>query len=213
MDMILEIPKGQLIKLLFKQIDSLFFLEKQEKKIIELTIDTVLTRCSRCFFDNPNKYYSKLIDGLKYTYFSPFQSAQYTIYLYYFSNTLSATATKLADKIYYLNKVMNGCDLYHQVELPDIFMLDHPVGSVMGRAKYGSNFSFGQNCTVGNNNNIYPIIGKSVRMCASSSIIGNCKISDFVILGAGCLVKDQDVPKNTLVFGSSPNLIFKRIKE
>lgn len=28
---------------------------------------------------------------------------------------------------------MNGCDLYHEVNLPHYFTLDHPVGSVMGR--------------------------------------------------------------------------------
>lgn len=52
---------------------------------------------------------------------------------------------------------MNGCDLYHEVNLPHYFTLDHPVGSVMGRAEYGEGFSFGQNCTVGNNKGIYPV--------------------------------------------------------
>lgn len=37
---------------------------------------------------------------------------------------------------------MNGCDLYHEVNLPHYFTLDHPVGSVMGRAEYGEGFQF-----------------------------------------------------------------------
>ena len=104
---------------------------------------------------------------------------------------------------------MNGCDLYHEVNLPHYFTLDHPVGSVMGRAEYGEGFSFGQNCTVGNNKGIYPVLGENVRMCANSSIIGNCRIGDNVIIGANSGVKDEDVPDNSIVFGFSPHLIIK----
>lgn len=106
---------------------------------------------------------------------------------------------------------MNGLDLFYQVELPEYFTLDHPVGSVIGRGKYSNGFSFGQNCTVGNNK-IYPILGKKFRMCANSTILGNCKVGDNVTLGAGTLVKDQDIPSNSLVFGHSPNLIIKQKK-
>jgi serine O-acetyltransferase len=88
-------------------------------------------------------------------------------------------------------------------------MLDHPVGSVMGRAKYSDYFSFGQNCTVGNNHSIYPVIGDHVKMCASSMILGNCTIGNNVIIGAGACVKDENIPDNSLVFGNSPNLIIK----
>lgn len=125
---------------------------------------------------------------------------------------MSEPESRLADKVYYLNKMLNGCDLYHQVELPKFFRLDHPVGSVMGRAVYGEGFMFAQNCTVGNNKGIYPIIGENVRMCAYSSILGNCKIGNNVILGAHAAVKDTDIPDNSIVFGQSPNLILKKQK-
>lgn len=105
---------------------------------------------------------------------------------------------------------MNACDLYHEVELPSFFKLDHPVGSVMGRAKYGNGFSFTQNCTVGNNKGIYPIIGENVRMCANASIIGKCVIGNNVTIGANSGVKDEDIPDNSLVFGQSPHLIIKQ---
>lgn len=105
---------------------------------------------------------------------------------------------------------MNGCDLYHEVNLPGYFTLDHPVGSVMGRAEYGEGFDFGQNCTVGNNRGIYPVIGQKVSMCANSSIIGNCHIGNNVIIGANFGVKDEDIPDNCIMFGYSPNLIIKK---
>ena len=107
---------------------------------------------------------------------------------------------------------MNGCDMFYEVKLPEFFKLDHPVGSVLGRAQYGEGFTFGQNCSVGNNNGIYPVIGKNVKVCASGSIIGNSHIADNVIIGAYCCVKDQDVPANSIVFGQSPNLIIKEKK-
>lgn len=88
-------------------------------------------------------------------------------------------------------------------------MLDHPVGTVMGRANYSDYFSFAQNCTVGNNNGIYPTIGSKVRMCANSMILGNCIIGNNVTLGANCCVKDETIESDTIVFGSSPNLIIK----
>lgn len=107
---------------------------------------------------------------------------------------------------------MNGCDLYYEVNLSNYFTLDHPVGTVMGRAKYGEGFHFGQNCTVGNNRGIYPVIGENVRMCAHSSIIGSCRIGDSVTIGANSGVKDEDVPDNLIVFGYSPHLIIKAKK-
>ena len=133
---------------------------------------------------------------------------------YYFANTISYETGNqlLADKLYYLNKIMNACDLYHEVELPDFFTLDHPVGSVMGRARYGEGFSFSQNCTVGNNRGIYPTLGQNVQMCANSSIIGDCNIGDNVIIGANSGVKDENVPDNCIVFGYSPNLTIKQKK-
>ena len=91
-------------------------------------------------------------------------------------------------------------------------MLDHPLGSVMGRGSYGDYFSFGQNCTVGNNNNIYPLIGENVKMSSGSSILGNSTIGNNVIIGAGCIIKDQNVPSDVIVFGESPNLIIKQKK-
>jgi serine O-acetyltransferase len=72
----------------------------------------------------------------------------------------------------------------------------------MGRAKYGNGFSFSQNCTVGNNNGVYPIIGENVKMCMSSAILGKCNIENNVIIGAGAIVKDQDVHNNSIEFNN-----------
>lgn len=205
----LDITQEDIFKGIIRQLKAFFPVQNDEINILNSLTGEALHRCDICFSKNKNKYYSK--DGE--TYFDPYHSGQYTIFLYYLSNSIfrkNTSPIKLADKVYYLNKAMNGCDLFYEVELPDIFMLDHPVGSVMGRAKYGNYFSFGQNCSVGNNKGIYPVIGQHVYMSANSMIIGNSNIGDNVALGAGTCIKDQDIPANSLVFGSSPNLILKK---
>ena len=62
---------------------------------------------------------------------------------------------------------------------------------------------------VGNNNNVYPVLGKNVRMFSNSKIIGNSHIGNNVLVGANCFIKDCDIPDNVMVFGQSPNLIIK----
>jgi serine O-acetyltransferase len=54
---------------------------------------------------------------------------------------------------------LNGLDLYYQVEMPEVFFLDHAVGRVLGNGKYGNYFAFLQNCTVGNKKVIYRSLG------------------------------------------------------
>jgi serine O-acetyltransferase len=209
--MIFEIPKKAIIKGVIRQLNSFFSISADEISVIDSLSGIVFQRCEYNFLKNENKYYSRNSE----TYFSPYHSGQYTVFLYYFSNTIfkeEKDYLKLADKIYYLNRTMNGCDLFYEVELPEIFSLDHPLGSVMGRAKFGNYFAFSQTCTVGNNNNIFPVIGEHVTMSVNSMILGDSKIGNNVILGAGACVKDQDIPDNSMVFGNSPNLIIKNRK-
>lgn len=96
-------------------------------------------------------------------------------------------------------------------------LLGRLMDDVMGRAQYGEGFSFLQGCTVGGYTPIskipvYPTIGENVAMYANSTIIGNCTIGNNVNIGAGALVKNEDIPSDTNVFGQSPNLIIKSRK-
>lgn len=207
--MVTSIPLEEIPDLVNRQVGNFFPINDENKSLVKSLMGGVIKRLEKCFAPNPNKYYSR--DGE--TYFNPFHSGQYCIFLYFLSNEVwKAGNSLLADKIYYLNKIMNGFDMFYQVELPEFFILDHPVGSVIGRGHYSNGFSFGQNCTVGNNKGIYPTLGENFRMCANSTILGNCHVGDNVTLGAGALVKDQDIPSNSLVFGHSPNLIIKTKK-
>ena len=105
-------------------------------------------------------------------------------------------------------------DVSAKARLPSIFGAEHPQGTIMGRAEYGDGFFFYQGCTVGGDrdkegNLYYPKIGNNVRMYAHSAIIGKCVVGDNAQIGAGAIVKNQDIPANSIVFGQSPNLIIK----
>ena len=204
--MIMEIEFEGLVQLVSKQLGNIFiFDQEKEMPILESATRTALRRCEKCFEATQSKYYNK--EGK--TYFSPFHSGQNTIFLYFLSNSVFSDfpAFKgLADRIYYLNRTLNCADLFYEISLPQIFFLDHPLSSVMGRAIYGNYFSFSQNCTVGNNKGFYPEIGENMRMMSGSKILGKCKISDNVIISADTYVKDTDIPPCSIVFGKSPDL-------
>ena len=121
--MITSIPIEAIEKQLLQQLSSFFFLSEEDEMLINIKMGGVISRCEYCFSRTKNKYYS--CDGE--TYFNPYQSAQYTIFLYFFANTISQDTDNrlLADKLYYLNKIMNGCDLYHEVNLPHYFTLEN----------------------------------------------------------------------------------------
>lgn len=196
----------QLIK---HQVNNFFLLSDNESLIIDYCLPSALDATENCFKHSKNKYYS----SNNQVFFSIYHSGQYCIFLYFLARQVFTNYPKerdLADKIYYLNKALNGLDLFYEVNMPKIFHLDHPVGSVMGRATYGNNFSFNQLCTVGNNKGVFPTIGENVKMYSGSKILGNSKIGNNVHISANCYIKDEDIPDNSIVFGSSPNLVIKK---
>jgi serine O-acetyltransferase len=203
-----NMDQDHLLDLLERQLKSLLaFDPEKDGSTLRSALPVALQRSEYCFSHTRNKYYHQ--DGE--TYFNPFHSGQYCVFLYYLSNTVGkiAGAGDLADRLYYLNKILNSVDLYHAVTLPAVFGLDHPLGSVMGRAVYSDGLMFMQNCTIGNNRGIYPSLGRNVTLYSGAKILGACRIGHHVTLAANACVIDQDVPDYALVFGSSPHLTIK----
>lgn len=208
------INTNELLQQLYTQLRSHFLLSKEEESCIEQVLDCVLERCEKNYTASDSKYYHLKSGEI---IFNPYHSVQYMVFLYYLSNELykQQKPSILCDKVYYLNKIMNGVDLFYAIELPEVFSAEHPVGSVMGRAKYGDGFFFYQGCTIGGARykdglSYYPEVGKNVRLYAHSAVLGKSKIGDNVQIGAGAIVKNQDIPSDSIVFGESPNLIIKQ---
>lgn len=176
-------------------------------------LEEAIKRTSNCMKKNMSKYAVDLADDK--IPFSVFNSVQYCIFLYHMSRVafeMDGNGCN-AEKFYYLNKIMNAVDIFYEVELPTVWNVEHPLGSVMGRAKYSDYFFFYQGCTVGGNRRSYPQIGKYVVMYSNSKVLGDAKIGDNVIISANTYIKDENIPDNSIVFGQSPNLIIKNKDE
>lgn len=136
------------------------------------------------------------------------------------TNTLSSDECMryklIADKIYYLNIADTSVNLIYTNKLPIKLHCEHSHGSIVGNATFTDNSSLliYQQCTIGGNINLdYPNIDGDLIMYANTLLLGNTQIKGTVILSYGTSVYDAGLIENKIVFGQSPNLIFKDIKK
>jgi len=137
------------------------------------------------------------------------------MWLYLLSNELflQGASKELCSKVFLLNKKLHACDIFYEIALPSIFLLVHPLGTVLGRGNYSDFFVAYQRCGIGSNHDIFPTIGKHVTMRPGSAILGNSNIGDNCQLASETLVIDSNIPKNNLIFGNPSNQKLKQNKE
>jgi len=166
-----------------------------------------LERVEYCFSCINRKYYKT--DGV--VMFDHLNGDHMATLLYYFANTVwrESGDEGLPTKLFYVNKIMHGCDLYYSVAMPDVFLLVHPVGTVLGKARYGNYLVVYQNCTVGAVTDVYPTFGDGTILYSRSSILGDCQIGDDVVFAANALIVDTHVPSHTVVVGQYPDQRFE----
>ncbi len=141
--------------------------------------------------------------------FSHWHSDQYAIFLYYLANSAfrERPGHPIADKAYALNKALHALDAFYEVELPEIFAVQHPVGTVLGRATYSDYFICYHNCTVGANlDNDYPAFGRGVVMYGGSRVIGKTAVGDNSFVSTGAIVIDGGACEpDSVLHGIYPN--------
>lgn len=206
--MIATMGEAQIRSLLYRQASLLFPIEDEDAARIDAAFTGALARTEHCFSRVRNKYYRDDSEAR----FDPLHGCQWAAFLYLLSNEIWRSGGAVCDKLYAVSKALSGADLFYQVELPEVFFFDHPVGTVVGRASYSGYFVFGQGCTVGNNHGVYPTFDESVFMMNDSKVIGSCRIGDFVIIGANTYIKDREIPSGSLVFGQEPDVVIKEGK-
>jgi len=162
-----------------------------------------LDRVEHCFAHIHRKYYNE--GGA--LHFNHLNSDHMATLLYFFANTVwrDEGDLGLATRLFYLNKILHGLDLFYSVALPDIFMLVHPVGTVVGNAHYQDYLVIYQNCTVGAVTRNYPRFGLGTILYSRSSVLGDCKLGDDVIVAANAMIIDREVPSSTVVIGQPPH--------
>lgn len=205
----MSIRKEELIDYIRCQLNH-FFPDKNavSKDEIKKPFDVALQRCEYCFSRVKSRYYA---DG-KDVLFNHLNGDQYAMFLYFLCNSgyKNDCDIKLCTKVFLLNKYLHGIDAFCEVELPDIFLFVHPLGTVLGRAKYGNYLLVYQRCNVGSNRDIYPAIGEYVSLHPGSSILGDCRVEENCKIAAGSLLLDRNLEKDSLYVGNPRDFIIKK---
>lgn len=191
----------QLSTLLIRQTESVFpDGNSLENNLLYKSACVAMARLEHCFSAINNKYF---FDG-RQAIFDHLHGDQYAAWLYFVSNQLfrDGAPNAWSKKVFLLNKMLHGCDIFYEVELPSIFLLVHPLGTVLGRGSYQDYFIVYQRCGIGSNHGIYPKLGRHVTMRPGSAILGDCLIGDNVDVATESLVLDSDIPSDFVYFGN-----------
>ncbi len=111
-----------------------------------LALDEALARTEECFRHITLRNYADEDGAL----FSHLHSDQYSMFLYFYANSLWKTAENedFARKLTILNRAISGTFVSYKCPLPPHFLFGHAVGTVIGNASYGDCAVFFQNVTV-----------------------------------------------------------------
>lgn len=196
----LSMPKTELKAYVINQLDH-FFPDKvkwKQETLFDRALGEALERSEYCFQFVALDAYHK--NGT--TYFSHLHADQYTVFLWYLSNAVWKIFQdhQLASKFFYLNKALNGILCMYDAEMPDIFLILHGAGSVLGKAVYTDFFVACHNCTVGAVHGGYPKLGKGVAMAPMSVIVGSCTVGNNVTIGTQAMLRNRDIKSGLLYY-------------
>lgn len=168
--------------------------------LLMAVIPRALQRLEHCFQAVDNKYF---FDGTA-AVFDHLHGDQYCMWLYLLANELHRQGgpASVCAKLFALNKALHGCDIYYEVALPDIFLVVHPLGTVLGRGRYSDYFVAYQRVGVGSNHDVYPTFGQHVTLRPGAAVLGASTIGDHCQIATESLVLDRDVPSGSLYIGN-----------
>lgn len=205
---------ARLKTLVERQLAALYGFTESDAAYLERHWDEAVHRTLACFAHVKNKYvHPDTID--------PLNGCQQLVFLYTLAHEVfvrelregasqtPATARTICDKVYNLYRALYTCEIYYEVDMPSYFYVEHPLGTVVGRAQLSDGLFLMQGCTIGGNGVHYPVLGKNVILFSNAKILGNCHVGDNVLFGANSYIKDMDIPSNAMVFGQYPDVIIK----
>ena len=203
----LSLPLSQLATYLSIQLQHFYPDAHDMKMIVDICLPTVIERLDLCFSHIHKKYYRIAHESV----FNHLNGDHYAMFLYMMANeAYRKQYIPLAEKCFLLNKALHGIDAFYSIELPEIFLFVHPVGTVLGNAEYQNYFVVYQNVTVGSDlKGIYPRFGEGVVLYAKSSVIGECHLGHNISIAAHAFVRNKTISDNQIVFGVHPNEIVK----
>jgi serine O-acetyltransferase len=206
-DFILSIEKEILFKYLLKQLYTFFPDEKKDEKKLLIYVDKAVERVKKCFSHINGKYYSNETA----VYFNHLNGDHYTTFLYFVSREAYLDNNELYYfKVSLLNKHLFSIDLFGHIDMPEIFLLVHPLGTIIGRATFENYLVIYQNVTIGgvlkNDTVVYPTFGKGVVCYSKSSILGDVIIGDNTMIGANTNIIGGKFSSGHTIIGNHPDI-------
>lgn len=203
----MSLDPGQLADYVARQLNAFFPDAVLTRDDLMIVMPRALERLEHCFSHIANKYF---FDGTQ-AVFSHLHGDQYAMWLYLLGNELhlQGAPADLCSKTFLLNKALHGCDIFHEVELPSIFLLVHPLGTVLGRATYDDYFVSYQRVGVGSNHDIYPRFGKHVTLRPGASVLGDCSVGDHCQIATNALLLDRDLKAGSRYIGEPKSWVVR----
>ncbi|MCG9894055.1 MAG: hypothetical protein MH204_01090 [Fimbriimonadaceae bacterium] len=185
-----------------RQLQNVIPAEDHDEAGLRPSAAEALTRTYDSFKNIRKKYYQE--DGN--VLFHHLNTDHWAAFLYLLSNTVhrSGRDEALAARIFALNKALHGIDAFYGITLPQTFLFVHPVGTVLGNARYSDFFAVYQNCGVGATEGGYPVFGTGTVLYAKSAVLGPCAIGNNVVFAANSFCLDTDVPDDRVFLGAFP---------
>ena len=156
-----------------------------------------------------------IIDKWRCKYLSPQLNAAYLVRKMQYWHGLGGVKRFLSSFIHLKLARRYGLYISPKAIIGKGLMMYHPTSIVITSATIGDNLTVFQNCTIGQKYagkagyGMVPHIGNNVTMYVGSSIIGNVKVADNVVLAAhSCLVTDALVAG---VYAGCPAKLIKKL--
>lgn len=209
--MILSLPSGELLSYIEKQANHLFpdntsFKGDDIKSAFILGLDR-LENCIKSI-TLPGYHNDK-----GETVFSHMHADQYAQLLYFFGNSLwrMGGSKAVCDKLLAMNRVLHSLFLSYKCNMPDYFVLGHPLGTILGNADYSNFLVVFQGVTVNTekdaDGNPAPHLGKGLFLAAHSKIIGNQTIGDRVSLSVSTMIYGKDIPSDCVALTNENGVV------
>ena len=95
---------------------------------------------------------------------------------------------------------MNSFDCFYTRVIPDIFHLEHPIGSIIGNSKLKNFLVIYQGVTIGTNlKSAAPSIGENVVLFPNSRVIGSTIIGNNCAIGVGVQIYNETISENSSI--------------
>lgn len=200
---LIDRSRSELLLYITRQLDNFFPDGRKGEKIVDSYLDEALSRTETCI-NSVRMWRAGEFDYL--------HSSQYAIFLYFLANSIwrAEKEKNICNKLFFLNKALNGIDCFYEIEMPEIFFIGHSVGIVLAKASYANYLVLYQNSTVGKNHGVAPVIGEGVVMYPNTAIIGHSHVRDGSILSQGVSVINRETPGHCVVYrGLAGDLVFR----